>query len=376
MPVLKRHKTKYAGVYFIVGTSTQGKPERVYYIRYHRGKKLVEEKAGRQFKDDMTPARASTLRAKKIGGEPSNKETRQREREAAERQAGRWTFNRLWEAYLKDKPDLKGLKSDKSRFETYIKPQFGTKEPREILPLDVDRLRLQNLKRKSPQTVKLTLALLRRLARFGAKKRFCPGFTFSLELPKVDNIKTEDLSRDQLQALQKAIEASEHKQAGALMLLALYTGMRRGEILKLAWKDVDLERGFIRIVSPKGGKSESIPINDGTKRVLLGLRGKSPFVFPGKKGDHRRDLHKATREIADAAGLPKSFRPLHGLRHVYASMLASSGKVDLYTLQKLLTHKSPAMTQRYAHLRDEALKRASDLAGEILAEAVNGATEA
>jgi integrase len=46
-------------------------------------------------------------------------------------------------------------------------------------------------------------------------------------------------------------------------------------------------------------------------------------------------------------------------------MLASSGKVDMYTLQKLLTHKSPQMTQRYAHLRDEALKRASDTAGNL-----------
>jgi hypothetical protein len=64
---------------------------------------------------------------------------------------------------------------------------------------------------------------------------------------------------------------------------------------------------------------------------------------------------------------------LHGLRHVYASMLASSGvQVDLYTLQKLLTHKSAGMTQRYAHLRDEALRRASDLAGDIITQAVNG----
>ncbi|KIE18063.1 hypothetical protein DS62_01080 [Smithella sp. SC_K08D17] len=46
--------------------------------------------------------------------------------------------------------------------------------------------------------------------------------------------------------------------------------------------------------------------------------------------------------------------------------LASSGKVDLYTLQKLLTHKSPIMTQRYAHLRDEALRNASTLAGQII----------
>ncbi|HDL89769.1 MAG TPA: site-specific integrase, partial [Thermodesulforhabdus norvegica] len=55
----------------------------------------------------------------------------------------------------------------------------------------------------------------------------------------------------------------------------------------------------------------------------------------------------------------------------YASMLASSGKVDMYTLQKLLTHKSPLMTQRYAHLRDETLKKASDLAGELVNQAMH-----
>jgi uncharacterized membrane-anchored protein len=47
-------------------------------------------------------------------------------------------------------------------------------------------------------------------------------------------------------------------------------------------------------------------------------------------------------------------------------MLASSGEVDMYVLQKLLTHKDPRMTQRYAHLRDEALKNASQGAGDIV----------
>jgi integrase len=56
---------------------------------------------------------------------------------------------------------------------------------------------------------------------------------------------------------------------------------------------------------------------------------------------------------------------LHGLRHTFASILASSGKVDMYLLQKLLTHKSPTMTQRYAHLRDETLRNAADVAGDI-----------
>ena len=61
---------------------------------------------------------------------------------------------------------------------------------------------------------------------------------------------------------------------------------------------------------------------------------------------------------------------MHGLRHVYASMLASSGKVDMYQLQKLLTHKDSRMTQRYAHLRDEALKRASGVANDLLSSLV------
>ncbi len=85
----------------------------------------------------------------------------------------------------------------------------------------------------------------------------------------------------------------------------------------------------------------------------------------------RTDIKKAVNRIKERAGLPRDFRALHGLRHVYASMLASSGKVDMYTLQKLLTHKSPAMTQRYAHLRDESLKSASDLAGDLMLNSRN-----
>ena len=97
-------------------------------------------------------------------------------------------------------------------------------------------------------------------------------------------------------------------------------------------------------------------------------------MFPGRDGE-RRNVSKFVRRIKAAAGLPKDFRPLHGLRHVFASMMASSGAVDLYTLQRLLTHKSPLMTQRYAHLRDEALRGASELAGPLVAEAVKKAKE-
>lgn len=62
---------------------------------------------------------------------------------------------------------------------------------------------------------------------------------------------------------------------------------------------------------------------------------------------------------------------MHGLRHVYATMLASSGQVDMIALQKLLTHKDQRMTQRYMHYRDEALQRAANQVDDILSDALD-----
>jgi integrase len=154
--------------------------------------------------------------------------------------------------------------------------------------------------------------------------------------------------------------------------MALYTGMRRGELFKLEWKHIDFDRGFINIIDPKGGPSQTIPLNDAARAILRDHpRTKdSPYVFPGRSGKRRVTVQVAANRVKKAAGLPKDFRPLHGLRHAFASMMASSGRVDMYSLQKLLTHKSPSMTQRYAHLRDNALKRASDAAVDVINDAL------
>ena len=189
-------------------------------------------------------------------------------------------------------------------------------------------------------------------------------------MPKVDNKKTEDLSPDQLTTLLEAIDQSEHTIAAAMMKMALYTGIRRGEMFKLTWDDIDVDRGFIFIREPKGGVSQKIPINSAAKLIFSALPRTSKYVFPGRGGRQRTTVTREVNSIKLAAGLPKNFRPLHGLRHAYASMLASSGQVDMYTLQKLLTHKSPQMTQRYAHLRDDALQNAADLAGHIISQTV------
>ena len=99
------------------------------------------------------------------------------------------------------------------------------------------------------------------------------------------------------------------------MLMALYTGMRRSELFRLQWKDVDFDRGFIHIREPKGGVDQTIPLNDGARQVLEGIyRRESEFVFPGRGGQQRTDIHRQANRIRDKAGLPRDFRALHGLR--------------------------------------------------------------
>lgn len=370
-------KTEYLGVTFIMGKHSSGKPEKVYYIRYYRDGVRKDESVGRQFRDKMTPAKANKIRSLRIDGDqPSNADKRAEEVAAKEAEAGRWTLSRLWDEYKAQKVGYKGEGPDKNRFENYLEPVFGDRTPDEIITLDVDRVRVKMLKSKAPQTVKNTLELLRRLINFGVKRGLCdwPG-GLHIEMPKTDNVKTEDLTPVQLESLFDAIKEARSgtlawRMAGNMILLALYTGMRRGEMFSLQWKDIDADRGFIFIRDPKGGTSQKIPLNEAARGVLESQeRSKSKYVFPGRGGEKRAHAPIISK-IARKAGLEKAegqkgFRPLHGLRHVYASMLASSGKVDMYALQKLLTHKSAGMTQRYAHLRDEALKQASTVADDL-----------
>lgn len=376
MSKFQRLKTRYPGVFYIEGESVNGKPERIFYIRYRKHGKTIEEKAGRQFQDSMTPAQAARIRASRIeGNELTNRERREAEAEKKAAEAGKWTISRLWSEYKANTPNLKGIVTDQNRFENHLKPVFGDKEPNEIIPLDVDRLRIRLLKKKTPATVRNVMELLRRIVNFGTRKNICLGLSFTIEMPRLNNEKTEDLSPEQLNSLLKAIGESGNIQAAHIMLLALYTGMRRGEMFRLKWADIDFNRGVIHIREPKGGLDQTIPLNDAARHLLeTHPRTRSEFVFPGRGGKQRTDIKKAVNAIKEQAGIAKDFRALHGLRHVYASMLASSGQVDMYTLQRLLTHKSPNMTQRYAHLRDETLREASDVAGNIIAKAASDKT--
>ncbi len=361
----KRNKTKYAGVFFRVSKTSTGKLEKIYYIRYRKNKKAIEEKVGHQFRDKMDSRKAFNVKNSRINGGLSNNEIRDLKK--TEELKKKWTINAIWSEYLLPKKDNTNLKKDKNRYNQHIKQAFGKKMPENILVLDIDRIKMNMNKKYSNQTIKHVLELLKRIINFGVKKGLAKKINFKIEMPNVDNIKNDALTETELKNLFEAIKKDKHQHAGNLMLLALFTGMRRGELFKLKWEHINFETNFIEIKSPKGGKDQTIPLNSQAKEMLLNHgKNTSPFVFFGKNGNQRTTIQKPVNKIKVAAGQPCNTRPLHSLRHTFATLALNSGEIDLHTLQKLTTHKTSEMLKRYAHLEDDKIKNAAETAGNII----------
>ena len=364
MPKQSRQSTRHIGVYIY----DLANGDQTYFMRYKKDGKLIEEKAGRRTQG-WTAAKANRLRTERLAGKSeSNTEKRSKEREAKRVKGNLWTFRRLFEEYLSSRPDLKGRANDERRFKSYLEKDFGNKKPEEITHFDIKRLRLRLTKKKlKPATVRHALEVLRRLSNFAFKHNLCAGIPFVIEMPQVNNIQTEDLTSEQIDKLLHVLNEESDIQVANLVRFALFTGMRRGEIFNLKWSDINFQKKIIRIRNPKGGQDVTIPLNEPTEKVLTTHPNiGSDYVFPGLKGGRRNNCTRPMKRIKEKADLPDDFRMFHGLRHVYASQLASSGKVDLYTLQTLMTHKSPLMTQRYAHLRNDTLIQASNVISDLI----------
>jgi len=141
-----------------------------------------------------------------------------------------------------------------------------------------------------------------------------------------------------------------------LVLVALNTGMRRGELFGLLWADVDLARAVLTVrgEGAKGGQTRHIPLNTEAVKVLTTWRGTaaSDLVFPSPMDPAAalEDIKSAWLALVRAAKL-EAFR-FHDLRHDFASKLVMLG-VDLNTVRELLGHGDIKMTLRYAHLAPE-----------------------
>jgi integrase len=148
-----------------------------------------------------------------------------------------------------------------------------------------------------------------------------------------------------------------------IVVFAVNTGLRMGEILALTWGAVDLSRRTLTVLRSKNGERRTIPLNR-TVLELLSHRMKvrlssTELVFWSEAGTKRDgpNLRRAFRLIVKKSRLDDFH--FHDLRHTFATRMVQAG-VDLYKVQRLLGHKSPQMTQRYAHHYPESLRDGVD----------------
>jgi integrase len=146
-----------------------------------------------------------------------------------------------------------------------------------------------------------------------------------------------------------------------ILICALETGMRRGEILGLKWSDIDLRSGMLYVRETKNGDPRHVPISQRLRGTLTALprRLGCEYVFSGGVSEMRQvgktgktfgAVRTSFRNALKAARIAE-FR-FHDLRHTAASHMAMAG-VPMKTIGEILGHKASAMTERYAHLSPE-----------------------
>ena len=190
------------------------------------------------------------------------------------------------------------------------------------------------------------------------------------KLPKLPEGRTRYLSPTELKA---ALQAAPEWMRAPLALAA-FTGMRRGELLDLKWKDVDLEGQRVYLGFTKNGSLRVLPLNELAVRVIANI----PQAEPGDAvldGVDRKKLSVYTERLFRKLGIADA--SFHSLRHTTASWLVMEG-VDLYTVGQLLGHRTPRMTQRYAHLSPRYLAgtmgKLDSVFGDVMSESASPAT--
>ena len=210
----------------------------------------------------------------------------------------------------------------------------------------------------TPSTVNRELSILRHLLRL-AEEWGHIGKVPKIRLAREPEGRLRFLTEDEILRLLAACAAKATKSPYLLpiVILALHTGMRKGEILGLAWERVDFARGIMRLEQTKSGRRREIPMNQAVYDALSALPGPKVegVVFRKRDGRAWGNIRTAFEDACREAQV-EDFR-FHDLRHTFASWLMMKGR-SLKEVQELLGHRDFTMTLRYAHLSPDRLREA------------------
>lgn len=244
----------------------------------------------------------------------------------------------------------------RSLIKTIFIPYFGERLMHTITGDMVEQFKKERAKIVKPVTVNQNLALLqtifeRALSRGHVRKNIVKG----APRLRVQKALPQFYSMEEARALLDASRApGMQPYVYGLVALALFTGMRREELLHLQWTDIDMTRRTVTVQGKEGWhtknyESRVLPLNDEAMDALSRhpRHFGCPWVFWHHDGARVSHLQHPWRKVQEAAGV-RTLK-FHALRHTFASHLVMAGE-DLRVVQELMGHKNITMTMAYAHL--------------------------
>ncbi len=289
------------------------------------------------------------------------------------------TFKKLAEIYeerkltppvYKGEAKVSGLRSHQSMkvFLKALVEHFGAKRIKNITHSDLEKFKLERLKtttvrgsERSITSVNRELQLMRAVLNFAKRNGWIANNPFeqgeSLISQAQENRRDRVLSREEEMRLLAACNG-RRAHLRSILICALDTGMRRGEILQLRWKDVNIEEGIItiRATTTKTMRPRSVPMSTRLREELKRMREKAPddteFLVFGIDSDVKHGFTSACEE----AGI-EDFH-FHDCRHTATTRLAQSGLSPLEVM-RITGHSQLTTLTRYFNQTNEQLKKAA-----------------
>jgi len=225
----------------------------------------------------------------------------------------------------------------------------------QINPLHIESYKKKRLEeKKKPGTINRELACLKHMYTLAKKWKLTRENPVSeVKLLKEEKYKMEILDKVEVGLLIGV--AAEHLKP--ILIVALNTGMRRGEVLGLRWSDIDFVNYNMHVKNTKSGKDRIVPMNSLVAATLKKQDMSSEFVFPHpqRKNKALKDVSYSLKTACDKCGIEKL--RFHDLRHTAATFMVQAG-VDLVTIKEILGHSTIQMTMIYCHSSQEAKRKA------------------
>lgn len=380
-----RKRTGEKGVYEIVSEnkttkSTRGKtiPDVCYYIAFKIEGKLTWEKIG-WLSEGFSVTVAADIRAERMRTKRHGDDLPQQKKKAL-------TFSALAKKYLKWSSENKSREGidDKSRYENHLQTRFDDKRLDEISPFDLERMKSEMAKAEiSPKTISHCLGLLRAMYNRASDWNLYegPNPVKKIKMPVIQNARDRFLSIKEADTLLKELRRNprykkEHRdledpKLHDIALISLHSGARASEIFNLKIQDIDFESGLMTLRDTKNTETRYAPMTAAVRDMLKrrmpsdGEKQIDPnaCIFTDEDGAKIQEVSNSFERVVDRLGFNDGVTDrrqkvvFHTCRHSFASWLAIQG-TPLYTIAKLMGHKSIAMSERYAHLSPDHKKDA------------------